>query len=104
ELPGTGEDSEREAANRDRLLEAAWRSFHFHATARQKGELEAFRSDPAQVAWLDDWTLFRALRLRHGGQSWTSWPEPLARRDPRALDSARAELAPEIAFETFVQF
>jgi len=102
ELPGAGEDSEREAANRDRLLEAAWKSFRSHATARQKEELEAFRS--AQAAWLDDWTLFDAIRRRHANASWTTWPDPLARRDPVALDEARAELAPEIAFETFVQF
>jgi 4-alpha-glucanotransferase len=103
ELPGAGEDPEREAAIRDGLIDAAWKGFLSQATARQKEELEAFRSDPAQATWLDDWTLFRALRRRKGG-SWTSWPEPLARRDPAALDAARAELAPEIALETFVQF
>ncbi|MCL6451818.1 MAG: 4-alpha-glucanotransferase, partial [Acetobacteraceae bacterium] len=49
----------------------------------------------AEAWWLDDYTLFRALRERHGERPWWEWPPDLARRDPEAL--AAAELAADRA-------
>ncbi|MFG1780374.1 4-alpha-glucanotransferase [Micromonospora sp. NPDC049048] len=43
---------------------------------------EAFARE--QAWWLDDYARYMTLRERHGGP-WTSWPAPLARRDPDAL-------------------
>lgn len=67
-------------------------------------ELEAWAARPEIARWLDDWTIFAALRERHGRQSWISWPEPLRRREPRALEAARGELDAEVRFHRFVQF
>lgn len=66
--------------------------------------LEAWAASPAIAPWLDDWTLFSALRERHGRAAWTSWPGPLRHREPEALAAARRELATEIRFHRFVQF
>ena len=49
------------------------------------------------AAWLDDWTLFAALKEAHGGLPWFAWEERLRRRDPAALAEARASLHDEIA-------
>ena len=54
--------------------------------------------------WLDNYALFMALKDRYGGQPWLEWPEPLRRRDPEALDAARAELAEDVAFWQAVQY
>jgi 4-alpha-glucanotransferase len=55
------------------------------------------------VSWLGDFTLFMALRERHGSP-WTGWPRPLARHDETAVARARGELAREIRFHAFVQW
>jgi 4-alpha-glucanotransferase len=54
--------------------------------------------------WLADYALYRALRERSGGQSWTEWEEPLRRRDPGALADARTELDTEILFYQYLQW
>jgi 4-alpha-glucanotransferase len=54
-------------------------------------------------AWLDDFALFRALKRAHGGGKWTGWESGVRDRRPAALQSARTELAGDIAFEKFVQ-
>jgi len=55
-------------------------------------------------AWLDDFALFRALKRAHGGGKWTGWESGVRERQPRALQSARRELASDIAFERFAQY
>ena len=39
--------------------------------------------------WLDDLTLYQALRESHGGWGWTTWPEPERDRHPAALSELR---------------
>lgn len=55
------------------------------------------------AAWLDDWTLFAALRVAHGGD-WRNWPAPIVRREDAALAAARVTLEPEIRFARFAQW
>jgi 4-alpha-glucanotransferase len=54
--------------------------------------------------WLEDYTLFLALKDVHGGAPWYEWPLPLVRREPDALSSWRERLAPEIGYHLFVQY
>ena len=54
--------------------------------------------------WLADYALYRALRERAGGRSWTDWDEPLRERDPAAVANAREELADEILFYQYLQW
>ncbi|HWC65520.1 MAG TPA: 4-alpha-glucanotransferase [Thermoanaerobaculia bacterium] len=89
---------------RDRVLERAWERFGNAAETEKHAAFDAFRADPAQAAWLDDWTLFTALKDEASGAPWTDWPESLRRRDPRALDAARQRLRQAIEREAFVQF
>lgn len=63
-------------------------------------ELQAFRTRNA--GWLDDWTLYAALR-RHLGRPWPGWPAALRDRDPQALAQARIEHAAAIEAETRAQ-
>ncbi len=50
----------------------------------------------AQAYWLPDYALFAALKDAHGGRPWTAWDAGAARREPGALASWRARLAPAI--------
>lgn len=53
----------------------------------------------AASAWLDEWSLFEALRLKFDRAPWWDWPGELARRDPGALDAARASLGDAVEAE-----
>lgn len=57
-----------------------------------------------QSDWLEDYSLFMALKDRHGGAPWSQWPEELRLRKPAALEKARQDLAQEIAFWKGVQY
>ena len=84
------------------LLERAWSRFKAGAAATLKPEFEAFCDESA--AWLPDFALFLALKDEHGGGSWLNWELPLVRRDPVALDQARARLSDGIRQHQFRQF
>ncbi|ABS27165.1 4-alpha-glucanotransferase [Anaeromyxobacter sp. Fw109-5] len=86
---------------RERLGRAA-AAFSARAGAEARAELEAFRAREAD--WLEDWALFAVLKDAHEGRPWTRWAEPLARREPRALDAARARYATAIFAEVFSQW
>jgi 4-alpha-glucanotransferase len=85
------------------VLRHAWMNFR-----RLGGDFserfEAFCSSGEQAFWLDDWTLFRALKDRFGDAAWADWDRELAFRDPAAIATARRELADELEFHAFVQW
>ena len=80
---------------------------HFTRTEWAGGTRRAasFRSFMDEQAWwLDDYALFRALKARHDERAWSEWPKPVRRRDPEALDAARAELADDILYRKYLQW
>ena len=85
-------------------LRTAFRAFErqFARSAARRRELARFRA--AQRQWLDDWTLYAALRDAHRGAAWHTWEPDIRARKPDALRRARRELAGEIRFHEFVQF
>jgi 4-alpha-glucanotransferase len=83
-------------------LERANARFAERASAAERQEFEHFCAE--QAGWLDDFTLFMALKDAHGSRSWQHWEEPLRLRQSRALEEARRQLAPKIALHEFVQF
>ncbi len=86
---------------RDARLRLAFDRF-MAKPARSRGALDRFRD--RHKDWLDDWSLFCALRKAHRGQHWWKWGPGLRQRKKRDLDRARSELSDEIAFHAFVQF
>jgi len=85
---------------RGRRLRSAFS--RFRARAGWSGLLSRFSEENAD--WLPDYSLFRALHRAHGRVSWTRWDQALVRREPAALERARADLADEVALEVFVQY
>jgi 4-alpha-glucanotransferase len=84
------------------LLTQAARNFLDHAPGAARSRYDRFCSDNAW--WLEDFVLFDALRERYNRQIWNHWPRDLARREPAALESARRELASEMAVGRAIQF
>jgi 4-alpha-glucanotransferase len=58
----------------------------------------------AEAAWLNDYALYTVLRREFKTGAWTEWPEPLRRRDPRALGEAAAQYERAVAIERVLQF
>ena len=54
--------------------------------------------------WLEDYSLYRAVKLRKFNGSWNEWDESLKLRRPEALDAARKELDEECFAQKFYQF
>ena len=86
---------------RTRLEKAAQR-FATLATRAELADLAAFQT--VQTGWLNDYALFMTLADAHSWQDWCNWPAPLAQREPQALQAAREQYAPQVAFWNFCQW
>lgn len=58
----------------------------------------------SQAFWLEDYSLFMALKEANGGASWSQWDRAIAKREPAALATWRAKLADAILLQKFLQF
>ncbi len=56
------------------------------------------------AAWLDDYSLFMALKSELSHKDWSSWPLKLARREAGELDRWRGKLSNEILYQQFLQY
>lgn len=54
--------------------------------------------------WLSDYALFRVLHDVHDAHPWWEWPEPLAAREPGALEAARLTHAHALLFAQWQQW
>lgn len=84
------------------LLGSAFERFNRNQNTTRRDEYESFCR--AQSFWLDDYSLFRALKEEHSGLAWSEWDPPLRRREPAALTRARADLSRQVAAQKFYQF
>ena len=58
----------------------------------------------AQSTWLTDYAFYAELRRHYRTGAWTEWPEPLRRRQPRALEEVAAKHGRALAQEQALQF
>jgi len=85
-----------------RLLETAWANFRSGEGRGLQTAYEQFRKD--QEYWLDDYALFRALRVKFSDDHYLDWPSDLVQRKAGALERAQRELKDEIGQVCFGQF
>ena len=97
--PAPGPGFEQAQLFREARLRKAHRTALARGSRADRMELAELRSTNS---WLDDWSLFCALKSRGPG-AWTDWPDDLRRRRLDALARARRELADEISFHDHVQ-
>lgn len=96
-----GEDAayveyEKQFQNRFELLKKAFLKFTPDA------EYEAFVKE--EDFWLDDYSLYTAIKKSQNNVCWTDWEEGLRNRKVSALKKAKKELKEEIEFYKFIQF
>lgn len=54
--------------------------------------------------WLDDFSLFMALKNANADSSWQTWEKPLRFRETEAINKAKTQYAKDIEFYKFVQY
>lgn len=79
-----------------------------HAFEKHKAQLErdhAFQKFCQQQAfWLEDYTLFKALKQHYNGQVWSEWPQEIRDREERALHEAKEEFQEHMVKEKWLQY
>ena len=83
-----------------RLLNEAWENFKRKKQA--KDEFGKFCQKNA--SWLDDFSLFIALKSYFNKASWNKWPSEFRDREPCALNFLKNKLDQDIQREKFFQF
>jgi 4-alpha-glucanotransferase len=69
------------------------------------GKADAFRTFlESESWWLDEYSLYRALRADSGERPWPEWPSDLRDRESLAMARARERLAGQILFYQYVQW
>jgi 4-alpha-glucanotransferase len=101
-LPADRVDFERAHEVKDDLLRQAYQNYQQTSDDDLRRAFESYAQRSA--AWLDDYTLFRALKDAHGGIAWNEWTPALRSREPSALREAREQLRDQIEAQKFYQF
>ena len=84
--------------SRYKLLRKAYERF-------MKNEPEDFKTFCKEEAdWLEDYSLFMALKDAHDGVAWFEWETELKTRDAAALKEAKEKYADDITFYQMLQF
>jgi 4-alpha-glucanotransferase len=95
-------DFDRVIATKVPLLKKAAENFKANATEMQELEFAGFCKTKAE--WLEDYSLFMAIKDVLGGSSWHTWEPELANREPATLEAWRTKLSDEIFYHKYVQF
>lgn len=78
------------------LLRNAYKKF------KENADYLAFEKNEAE--WLDDYSLFMALKAENNLVSWTEWSDDLRFRKPEAISEAKKRLKEEAGFWKFIQY
>lgn len=89
-------------ALKNTLLREAGQRFLRTASGARKDAFEHFCD--TQADWLDDFSLFMALREAFAGQAWVDWPDALRTRQAHALREWQANLAESCKVHKYQQF
>jgi len=89
-------------AARAACLQAARAGYHRRADAAERDGYAAFVA--AEHEWLEDWSLYTALKTHQLQAPWWRWPAPLRDREPGALRAAGEELAEAVETARFAQY
>ncbi len=91
--------------NRNCQVTKAFNGFMERAGPQDREDFARFCQDKA--FWLDDFSLFLALRIEFNQQCWNQWPDYFKEREPKAIKEARIRLGHAIdciKFEQYVFF
>jgi len=74
----------------------------FKPKAKNNKDYKTFCTQKA--VWLDDFSLFVALKGEFSGKPWNLWPKAVRLRDEETLEKYRLALKEEIMYHKFVQY
>jgi 4-alpha-glucanotransferase len=81
------------------------RSFERFSATATPGQRQAFANFRAHThSWLNDYTLFAALKQANSGGAWSTWEEAIRRREPDAVAHWTRELYEQLQFQAYMQF
>ena len=84
------------------ILDKAFGWLQAGAASALKAQFDRFKA--IQAGWLDDFSLFMAIKEAHNGAPWTTWEPALRDRHPQALAHARQAYSFAIDRQSFRQF
>jgi len=87
---------------KNQLLDTAYERYRTLNSRQIEEQFNRFIE--ANTMWLEDYSLFMAIKESQGGHPWSDWPHPLKFREAQALDQVRQELAALIEKVKFSQF
>lgn len=99
EFPGDQVNYPAVATSREGLFDEVWNRVRGQ---QSNPDFEAFCAEHA--GWLNDFSLFSALKHRFGYKRWTEWPIEFRDRHPEALKTAEVELRESLEQERFLQY
>lgn len=83
-------------------LERAFGVFEAQGFTARSRDFDQWAKDNA--GWLETYALYSALSETCGRQPWWEWPDPLMRRDPKALEGARREHRLRVRYHQWLQW
>ncbi len=87
---------------KDLLFKRAFQNFQDRFLHKKLSDFDNFCYENA--SWLDDFSLFAALREKNGFKSWNIWDKDVRMRKQKALILCRNKLAKQIRYYKFVQY
>ncbi len=102
ELPARRVDYRHVRIMREKALRKAFAEFNTQRDDQTRSRFAEFCQ--RQRYWLDDYSLYAALKHSFNGLPWYRWIPGLRDRHPQVIADVRRELASEIAYHQFLQF
>ena len=84
------------------VLRRAYNNFKNLDNLELREEFEKFNEENKD--WLDDYSLYMAVKGKFNLVSWQEWDEDIKKREPEAMERYKRELSDEIEFWSFIQF
>ncbi len=83
------------------ILRKAYEIFKNSSQIKDKEYLTFLKNN---TDWLDDYSLFMAVKDAHGGVQWSEWEPAIAFRKKEAIQEWSKKVSDEIGFHKFLQF
>ncbi len=94
---------ESNTVNFEQVIDNKFRAFNIaYKDFQETEEFEKFCAENA--FWLDDYTLFVALKKKFGNKPWQEWPKEFKERDVNALNIVKEALNNDVRFTKYLQF
>jgi 4-alpha-glucanotransferase len=84
------------------LLQLASENFKTTTDSQRRSNFDNFCRE--QAYWLDDYSLYQAMRESQEYRPWQQWPEGFRQRDPAALERYGQQLQEQIYWHKYLQF